>query len=344
MKHRVVSTRSILTAVVLALVATGVCLVFWVFLKSGNGVVPVLATIRVSRVVIEPIAAEKVDKITEVNDEVLGAEVHGTCHTTGKVHIELTPNPTEAAFELSLIGESVSDTIGTHGSVQIASHAVTKYKAVKFIIFDGKHFTATPAKVTADTDLTIEDVTSTKPGLRGRIVERVANHEVKKAYQESRHIAAERVIHLVSQGFDTSVQEHLDKLNHDLQLEQLLDDHVSGNEQLPMRLKTTEDYLHVSFLAKSGNPEQLPEFTIGSNLAVQVGLNLIGFIKNPATTIKTIRLLYKSHRAQKSNPDKPVGKELLNADGERLGAVTVGTQAGWIVIHFAEEMKPRNDP
>ena len=339
MKHRALSTRKIVITVILALLAIVACLLVWVFLKAGSGMVPVLATIRVSQVVIEPIAKVKVDQKTEVNEEILGADVRGTCHTTGDVHIALTPNPTEAAFELILIGESVSDTIGTHGPAQITSHGVTKYKAVKCVNFNGKRFTTTPAKVTADTDLTIENIASTEPGLRGRIVKRVATREVHKAYQESRRIAAQRVIHLVSEGFDATVRKHLEKLNRDLKLKRLLDNHLSDHEDLTMRLKTTEDCLHVSFLAKAGDPEQTPDFSVGSDQAVQVGLNLLGLVQNPMTTVKTIRLLYKTRKAQDSNDKAPKGKTLLGANDERLGIVTVGTQEGWIVIHFAEEEK-----
>ena len=93
---------------------------------------------------------------------------------------------------------------------------------VKTVLFDGCTFTATPAVVTAHTDLTIEDVGSTAPGLRGRIVERVASGEMRRTYQEARHITAQKVIQHVSQAFDATVQEHLDRLNRRLRLKRLM--------------------------------------------------------------------------------------------------------------------------
>lgn len=338
MKKRTVSTRKIIVAVVLASVV-GVCLLVWLFVEPDDGLVPILATVRVSQEVIAPLTAVKVDRKTEINEKVLGTDVHGTCHTTGTVHIVLTPNPTKAEFELFLIGESVSDTIGTHGPAKIASRAVTKYKAVKFIIFDGDSFTTTPAKVTADTDLTIEDVSSTEPGLRGRVVKRVAERRVHKAYQESRHIAAQRVIDQVSQQFDAAVQEHLDKLNRELRLKRLLGGQIADHDNLPMRLRTTEECLHVSFLAEQGDPRRLPEFTLHPDSAVRVGLNLIALAKNPVKTMNTIRLLYKNRRSQDSDKGGPDGKRLLSADGKMLRTVKVGTQDGWIVIHIEEREK-----
>ena len=340
MKKRAVFTRKVIVAVVLASVV-GVCLLVWLIPEPDDGLVPILATVRISREVIEPLTAVKVDRKTEVNDEVLGAEVRGTCHTTGTVHVVLTPNPTKAEFELFLIGESVSDTIGTHGPARIASHAVTKYKAVKFITFDGDSFTATPAKVTADTDLTIEDISSTEPGIRGRVVERVAERRVQRTYEESRHIAAQRVIDQVSQKFDATVQEHLDKLNSELKLEGLLGGQIDDNENLPLRLKTTKECLHVSFLAEQGDPRLLPKFTLNPDSAVRVGLNLIALAKNPVKTVNTIRLFYKKRRSQDSDKGGPDGKKLLGADGEKLRAVKVGTQNGWIVIHIEEREKAK---
>ena len=338
MKKRAVFTRKIIIAVVLVS-AIGACLLVWLISEPDDGLVPILATVRISRVVIEPLSSVKVDHESEINEEVLGTDVHGTCHTTGTVSIALTPNPTKAEFELSLIGEAISNTVGTHGPAEIASRAVTKYKAVKYITFDGDSFTATPAKVTADTDLTIEDVSSTAPGLRGRVVRRVAERRVHEAYQESRHIASQRVINHVSREFDAAVQKHLDKLNHDLKLEGLLGGQIDDHENLPLRLKTTKECLHVSFLAEPGDPGQLPEFSLKPNSAVRVGLNLFALVKNPVKTWNTISLLYNKRQSQDSGKGGLEGKRLLSADGETLRAVNVGTQNGWIVIHIEEEEK-----
>ncbi len=334
MRYRVPSTRAIIV-IVLAF-AVGAGLLSWSFWQSNNGTVPVLAAICVSRVAIEPIAAVKVDEKSKIEEEVLGAQVRGTCHTTGTVQIKLTPNPTKAAFELSLTGESVSDTIGTHGPAQIGSHAVTKYKAVKPIVFDGNSFSTSPAKVTADTDLTINDVSSTAPGIRGRLVTRVAKRRVREAYEESRRITSRRTIKHVSRQFDAAVQKHLDKLNRDLKLERLLGQQIANHDTLPMRLRTTKDGLHVSFLAASGNPGRLPAFSETPNLAVQVGLNLIALAKNPAKTLQTVRQLYAERGAKNSDTDKPAGKGPLGIDLAKWCSVEVGTQGGWIMVEVTE--------
>ena len=334
MRYRLPSTRAIIVVVVALAVGAG--LLCWSFRHSDDGTVPVLAAICVSRVVIEPIAAVKVDQKSEINEEVLGAQVRGTCHTTGTVQITLTPNPTKAAFELSLIGESVSDTVGTHGPARISSHAVTKYKAVKPIVFDGDSFSTSPAKVTADTDLTITDVSSTAPGIRGRVVTKVATRRVREAYEQSRRITSERTIRQVSRQFDAAVQEHLEQLNRDLQLERLLGQQIADHDSLPMRLRTTEKGLHVSFLAAPGNPGRLPEFAEAPNLAVQVGLNLIALAKNPAKTLRTIRQLYAERGAKDSAEKKPAGKGPLGIDIAEWCSVQVGTQSGWIMVEVAE--------
>jgi len=337
MKKHAVSRRKIIIGVVIATVAVGMCVLAWLLVEPDDGLVPILATVRVSRVVVEPITAIKVDKTTEVHDQVLGADVRGTCHTTGTVSITLTPNPTKAAFELSLVGESVSDTVGTHGPAQITSRAATKYKALKEVLFDGHRFTTTPATVTTDTNLTIENVSSTEPGLRGRIVEKVADRRVRRQYEESRKIAAQRVVSQVSKHFDAAVQEHLDELNHKLQLRQLLNDQVKGHENLPLRLKTTKKCLHVSFLAEQGEPRKLPEFSLQPSSAVRVGLNLLALAKNPIKTMKTIRLLYKEREVQNSNRNATKDKTQLAADSDAIRAVKVGTQNGWVVIHIEEK-------
>jgi len=327
------SNRTIILVAVLA-AAIGGGLLFWFSLERGDGTVPILATIRVWQVVVEPLASVGVDQETDVNEQVLGAEVTGKCRTTGTVEISLTPNPTQAAFELSLVGQAVADTVGVHGPAQIASHSVTKYRADKVILFDGYTFTTTPAAVTADTDLTIKDITSTAPGLRGRILDRIASGAVRRSYQKARHIAAQRVIDHVSKDFDATVGEHLDKLNRKLKLKQLLDAQVAGHERLPLRLKTTRECLHVSFLAKPGEPGRLPEFTTRPGSAVRVGLNLLALAENPRRTIDAVRLLYEEkRRVENADADKAADKKSAGKDLKKLEAVTVAAQHGWIVIH-----------
>ncbi|MBN2579404.1 MAG: hypothetical protein JXB10_10465 [Pirellulales bacterium] len=297
-----------------------------------------MATIRVPQVAVEPLASVKVDQETDINEQVLGADVTGKCHTTGRVEIKLTPNPTKAAFELSLVGQAVADTVGVHGPAQVGCHSVTKYRADKVVLFDGYTFTTTPAKVTADTDLTIENISSTAPGLRGRIVDRIAAREVERNYQEARHIAAQRVINRVSQSFDATVREHLDKLNRELKLKRLLDGQIAGHEQLVLRLETRRNCLHVTFLAEAGEPERLPEFKTHPGAVVRIGLNLLAIAENPRKTINAVRLLYEEkQRVKNTTAAKTADRKPAKKDFEMLEAVSVGTQHGWIVIHVVME-------
>ena len=327
--------KVVIPAVAIVVVLAG--FLTWLLHEPNDGLVSVLATVRISRVVIEPLSAVKVDRTTEVNDEVLSAHVTGSCHTTGTVSIELTPDQTKAAFNLILAGESISNTVGVSGPARITSRASTKYTAVKEVMFDGDSFETTPAEVTANTDLKIEDVDSTEPGIRGRIVKRVAERRVREEFEESRRLAAQRVIDQVSKGFDEAVQKHLDRLNEQLKLDRLLSGQVENHARLPLRFKTTKDSLHVTFLAEEGEPRQLPAFTLTPSSAVRVGLNLVALAKNPIKTIKAVRLLYESNKSQKASKDKPEGKTLLAADGDSIRAVNVGTEGGWIVIHIDED-------
>lgn len=342
MKIHALFTRKIIIITVAFFV---ICAGFlaWLLHEQNDGLVSVLATVRISRVVINPLSAVKVDRTTEVNDDFSGTQVRGTCHTTGTVSLELKPDPNKAAFNLILSGESISNTVGTHGPAQITSRAFTKFTAVKEVTFDGDSFETTPAKVTTDTDLKIEDVGSTEPGIRGRIVRRVAERRVSEEFEQSRRRAAQQVIDRVSKGFDETVQKHLDKLNGQLKLDRLLNGQLENRARLPLRFMTTKDCMQVSFLAEEGEPRQLPEFTVNSTSAVRVGLNLVALAKNPIRTMKTIRILYESNKSQKANKGKPEGKTLLAADGDSIRAVNVGTEGSWIVIHIDENSNGKPD-
>jgi hypothetical protein len=320
-----------------AIAGGGWLLIYLVF--TGDDTSDVLAAIRVSREVIEPIARLEVDQETDVNEEVLGAQVLGTNRTTAKVRIKLTPNSMKAVFELSLVGESVSDTTATKGPAQVSTHSVTPFKAVKFIVFDGNSFTTTPAEVTTEpTELTINEIASTATGLWGRVVTRVATREVQKSYEQSRQLAAEKTaarVTQVAQQFDADVQEHLDKLNHDLQLDELLNEQFDL-EKVSMQLSTTEEHLLVVFLNRPDATQPFPDFIDSPDSPVQAGLNLKALAINPQTTVGAVRALYQEHAEGRSNEDAPDVEDSIEKD-LRIGFARLEQRGVWTIIHFAQE-------
>ncbi len=61
-------------------------------------------------------------------------------------------------------------------------------------------------------------------------------------------------------------------------------------------------------------------------------------MKNLETTVDAVRLLYKEkQRVKDTDAGKGADRKPASKDIEKLEAVTVGTEDGWIVIHVEVE-------
>ncbi len=146
-----------------------------------------------------------------VQREVMGTNSSGTAHCQGTVTCTIETKANGAAFCCRISGTVRSDTCGTNGPAIIKSNAVTSYVAHKRFSFDGHLFTSSPAMVVANTRLTITGIDSTLPGLRGRIVRRVATQRAEQSHSQAESITKsmteQELCERIDADFDTRIVE-----------------------------------------------------------------------------------------------------------------------------------------
>jgi hypothetical protein len=127
------------------------------------------------------LASRPVDEVRPVGENILGTNVRGTGRTIGRATVDFIPSNERAAIDLVFNAVNHSTTVGVNGPAVIHARGTTQLRARRrlWISADGISTGAPTASATAES--TICGIGSTKPGLVGRIVQRVAT---KKAAEQ----------------------------------------------------------------------------------------------------------------------------------------------------------------
>lgn len=157
---------------------------------------------------------EPFNTINQVKQEILGTHAIGKCDTAGKLSIRVAEDSNKPRLLLSVKGQTQTNTVGNNGPAKITCTAVSDFYGTSEILFDlNKGFVATPVKLTATTKLSINDIQSTLPGLRGAVVRRVAWRRANESHAEATAIAARETEKDLNAGMNAAVAKDVANLN-----------------------------------------------------------------------------------------------------------------------------------
>lgn len=197
---------------------------------------PALAVLRIPAEVIAREASETFRHTSPVDRIVLGTHSRGTAVCVGTVDCVLEEHPGGAEFVCHISGTITSHTRGLNGPAVICSSAETQYAAVKRIVFDGRQLSSGPAVLSASTDVDITGIGSTSPGLRGRIVQRVASRRAADSLLEAEAITRQLTIGELQQHIDAEFSQRISSLNRKLATRlAILDAFTQGDYEISVR-------------------------------------------------------------------------------------------------------------
>lgn len=148
-----------------------------------------------------------------VHQILLGTTSTGTSHCKGQVTCVVEENPNGVSILCSIAGTVESKTSGTNGPAIIKSTAVTSYVAKNRLTFDGMLFACNPSSVTSCTRVTITGVGSSLPGLRGRVVIRVAESRAQDSRAQAEAIVKTQTEAELRQRIDAVFETRIADLN-----------------------------------------------------------------------------------------------------------------------------------
>ena len=306
--------------------------------------------VRLTAEAFAPIVDRDVDETRPVRDVILGTAVAGQTRTTGKPTVALTDDNQCASFVLTLKGVTVSRTVGHNGPAVIRSRSETYFTATKRVVFEaGKGFVAEPAKIDARTRIITEGIGSTRPGLRGRIVQRRAAPRVAASRPAAEEIVRQKAMRRVSATFDNLLEGKLARLNRAMDVREALAFVLRGETEPRYSFCTVDGCVQI--VASSG-PEDDPPAAVhlpkldrqGAPLQIWVHESLVGdnlarFLKqidqlrqDPGTPLRTLAAIQAGFRSQGAS---------ANASPESDGGFDYTTAEDWLVMHVQLPTEPQ---
>jgi hypothetical protein len=189
---------------------------------------------------------------------VLGTPVYGKARTNGILSADFAESPREASVYLSLRGTTLSHSTGRQGPAIVHSVVASHFVARKPVLFDLEQGFATgPVAVQARTRTVWRTVQPTVPGIRGRLVNRVAWNRINRDRQLLQRIADANARERIGATFDAAATAKLVRLNDRFQeLRRALAANRARQPDTQVDLFTTDRYLEICVGPKG--PKQAP--------------------------------------------------------------------------------------
>ena len=234
-------------------------------LQLEQGINPVLACLRIPASLIAEEASQSFQHNSTVDRVVLGTHSRGTAKCQGQVSCELREQAHAAEFVCQISGTVSSLTHGSNGPALINSTAATHYTAAKSILFDGRQLSSQPAVVSARTQVQITGIGSTLPGLRGRVVKRVAARRAADSLPEAEAITRQLTVDELQQQIDDEFAQRLKSLNRKLALRLSILEAFSESDY-ELSISSHTEYIQILFAGRGVESQTIaaiPSFPTG---------------------------------------------------------------------------------
>jgi hypothetical protein len=199
---------------------------------------------------VNKLVAQRRQENGPVVDCILGANVDGCQTTVTDVSVNLVPSANDARFDLTLQGQTTSNTQGVTNQATIYTIGNHTFTARKGITFDGDRFSTSPAQVWVNPhNYNTDAVTNfSRIPLFGRIADNIAIRKANELRPEAEAIAASRLVDRVQPQFNAEVDRQFGPngtANRDFQAKVI--SKLRENDLYPdyKHYSTTEDELRI---------------------------------------------------------------------------------------------------
>jgi hypothetical protein len=309
--------------------------------------------LRLTAEAFAPIVDRDVDETLPVRDVIVGTPVRGNSRTTGKPSVTLIDDDKSASFLLTLKGTAVSRTVGNSPPALIYSRSETYFTATKRVVFEpGKGFVAQPARINATTRIITEGIGSTRPGLRGRIVQRRAGPLVAAARPAAEEETRQKAMRRITATFDRQLEGRLERLNRAADMREAIAFVLRGDTEPRYEFCTKDGCIQIVAstgagdtpaaavelpkLEKPGSPIQLwvHGSVAGDNLSFLL-TRIDALRREPGPVVRTLGALAEGLQQPASS---------AAADKGSGSPIDYATAGDWIVLQFQAPENGRSQP
>jgi hypothetical protein len=210
--------------------------------------------LRVSERYLEELFARDIDKRALVTRVVLGTHARGTAHTKGRADVDTKPDKNDAAFYVRISGSTTSRTVGHNRSAIIYSHTVTAWTAQKIVRFDGEEFVTAPATITSETNITPLGADSSLPGLRGRLITRIATRRAIELNCTAERLSGIQTEAQVLADVNRIVDRRIMKLNERIESRPIMSFLLPKLDNVGIEFSTSSNCINISFAGGESSP------------------------------------------------------------------------------------------
>lgn len=201
--------------------------------------------VRVSGAYLSRLANQSLDEHAPAVDRILGTTVEGTSHTKARTELTLLPNPHHGHAVLRVVGTTSFDVAGQRGRVDIGTRGITHFHGEKTILLEDHKLRTMATQIDANTRLTAAHASTRIPGLRGFVIEGIAERRLAKKRQEAEVVTARHTEVRVARQLDQWVDGQLaDIMSPVTEMAALVS---RGSSHLPKEVhcRTTSEMLEV---------------------------------------------------------------------------------------------------
>ncbi len=248
-----------------------------------------------------------------VRDTILGTAINANSTLKGQLGTTLVPNPTRATFDITLVGNAYSSSVGYNSGLAIHSTGVSRVHASKRVYFDEDGFLAEGAGASAPTSTNIHNITG-----RGPLARKIAWKRVGGSKAQAERIASGRAASRVASGLNSQANEQLAKANESIvesylrvlrqrdSLPQLTATSTTSTEMLIKMLRATMNDERAQIAAAGPPPTLAGDFDLSARVHQSIVANfaesLLGGVILKDTEIEDLYRL--------RNPDAPIPSDL----------------------------------
>ena len=192
-----------------------------------------------------------IDDVAPVTDYILGTSISGTGHTVGRTQPRLIPASRRAVIENRLIATVHTKTVGYNGPAIIYADGQTELDGRIRLIVEDQAVKAEPATACATTSTCITGIDSSKSGVMGNIVVKVATRRADKQKGQAEWIAARHAEDRLRGRMNGQVKTELARAEREMN---------ARNPLLRRRraagvvsFATSDDFLHITSLQRDAD-------------------------------------------------------------------------------------------
>ncbi len=223
--------------------------------------------------------AQPIDRTEPVRDCILGTSISGRGRTVGDVKLDFIPSDDRATIEARMYGINQSRTVGVNRSALIFSTGRTELGGRQLLFVDQDGLTAGHAIATARVNNHIYGFGSTKRGIMGKIVTKIAAKKAPQQQAQGQAIAGAHAKQRLYRQLDSEAKEMVLKANEEFTKRVRLPLKRFNAEPEVFQFTTTDDALRLRVLqattGKLAAPSAPPKLPSGTGIGLRVHRSLI---------------------------------------------------------------------